>query len=74
MAYKDPKFSLYRSKDGAILGGVCSGLSESLKIDVTIIRILFLIPLLVFGTGALAYIVCWIVFLKKRLINYSNIS
>ena len=51
MAYKDPKFSLYRSKDGAILGGVCSGLSESLKIDVTIIRILFLIPLLVFGTG-----------------------
>ena len=30
MAYKDPKFSLYRSKDGAILGGVCSGLSESL--------------------------------------------
>ena len=45
MAYKDPKFSLYRSKDGAILGGVCSGLSESLKIDVTIIRILFLIPL-----------------------------
>ena len=39
MAYKDPKFSLYRSKDGAILGGVCSGLSESFKIDVTIIRI-----------------------------------
>ncbi len=32
MAYKDPKFSLYRSKDGAILGGVCSGLSESLKL------------------------------------------
>ena len=41
MAYKDPKFSLYRSKDGAVLGGVCSGLSESFKIDVTIIRILF---------------------------------
>lgn len=66
MAYKDPKFSLYRSKDGAILGGVCSGLSESLKIDVTIIRILFLILLLVFGTGALAYIVCWIVFPEKE--------
>ena len=42
MAYKDPKFSLYRSKDGAIVGGVCSGLSEHFKIDVTIIRILFL--------------------------------
>ena len=34
MAYKDPKFSLYRSKDGAVLGGVCSGISESFKIDV----------------------------------------
>ena len=52
--------------DGAILGGVCSGLSESLNSDLTIIRILFLIPLLVFGTGALAYIVCWIVFPEKE--------
>ena len=46
MAYKDPKFSLYRSKDGAIVGGVCSGLSEHFKIDVTIIRILFLVTIL----------------------------
>lgn len=45
--------------------GVCSGLSESFKIDVTIIRILFLIPLLMFGTGAVAYIICWIVFPEK---------
>jgi phage shock protein C len=66
MAYKDPKFSLYRSKDDAVLGGVCSGLSESFKIDVTIIRILFLIPILVFGTGLLAYIVCWIVLPEKE--------
>ena len=66
MAYKDPKFSLYRSKVGAVIGGVCSGFSESFKIDVTIIRILFLLPLLMFGTGALAYIICWIVLPEKE--------
>jgi phage shock protein PspC (stress-responsive transcriptional regulator) len=66
MAYKDPNFSLYRSKEGAVLGGVCSGFSESFKIDVTIIRILFLVPILVFGTGALAYIICWIVLPEKE--------
>lgn len=66
MAYKDPKFSLYRSKEGSVLGGVCSGLSESFKIDVTIIRILFLVPLIMFGTGALVYIICWIVLPEKE--------
>ncbi len=66
MAYKDPKFALYRSKDGAIVGGVCSGLSEHFKIDVTIIRILFLVTILGWGSGLLAYVICWIVFPVKE--------
>lgn len=41
--------------------GVCGGIGEYLNIDATIIRILWIIgTLLSFGTGLLAYVICWI--------------
>lgn len=60
MAYHDPKTSLYRSKDGAILGGVCSGISEKFKIDVTLIRILFAALIFAFTAGFWLYLLLWI--------------
>ena len=60
MAYHNPNNNFYRSKDGAVLGGVCSGLSESLKIDVIIIRILFLGLLILDSIGFWLYIALWI--------------
>lgn len=40
--------------------GVCGGIGEYLNIDATIIRILWIIgTLLSFGTGLLAYVICW---------------
>lgn len=39
------------------LFGVCSGLGDYLNIDPTVVRILFLVGLLMFGTGLLLYII-----------------
>ena len=44
-----------RSQDG-ILAGVCSGLSHSFGVDTWLVRLIWLIAVLAFGTGVLAYI------------------
>jgi phage shock protein C len=41
--------------------GVCSGLGEYFDLDPTIVRIIFLASLLMFGTGLLLYIILAIV-------------
>lgn len=52
---------MYRDPDNRILGGVCSGMSAYWQIDPIILRILFLIAFLGFGTGLIIYIILWIV-------------
>ncbi len=51
---------IHRSQDKKI-GGVCGGIAEYFNIDPTIIRLLWVILAFAFGTGVLAYIICWIV-------------
>lgn len=64
----EPRGSLGRNANDKILGGVCSGLAHYLKIDPTVVRILFaLITFGGFGTGVLVYIVLWIVLPLKDL-------
>ena len=46
--------------------GVCSWLGMKLKIDPTIIRILFVVASVVYGTGLLLYFVLWIL---KSVLN-----
>lgn len=55
------KKRLYRDKNDAILGGVCSGIGHYLKIDPLWIRILFVIFTLVYLSGLLIYLVLWVV-------------
>jgi phage shock protein C len=45
--------------------GVCSGLANYFEIDVTVIRVLFLIALIGFGTGLLIYLILAIVMPKS---------
>ncbi len=52
---------LYRSRTEKMLGGVCGGLADYLDIDVTIIRVLWVLASILGGSGALAYLVLWIV-------------
>jgi phage shock protein C len=56
---------LYRSGKEKILGGVCGGLAEYFKVDPTIIRLLWILFALTYGSGILAYIVAWIIVPKN---------
>lgn len=47
---------LFRDRDGGLLGGVCSGLGHYFSVDPLIFRALFIILLVLFGTGVLLYI------------------
>ena len=59
--YNDRKM-LVRTRDGRIIAGVCSGLSEYFGLDATLIRVIVAV-LTVFtgGFGALAYLAAWVV-------------
>jgi len=48
---------LYRSNTDKIIWGVCGGLGEYFKIDSVIIRILFILMFLAWGTGLFFYII-----------------
>ena len=51
---------LTRSLDDRRLAGVCGGLAAYFDIDSTIIRIVFALLILAYGSGLLAYILAWI--------------
>ncbi|HHT73875.1 MAG TPA: PspC domain-containing protein [Firmicutes bacterium] len=51
---------LRRSRERKI-AGVCGGIAEYFGLDPTIIRLVWLFAVLFYGSGVLAYIVCWIV-------------
>lgn len=50
---------LYRDKENGIIGGVAKGLSNYLKIDANIIRVVFVISLFFGGAGLLFYLLLW---------------
>lgn len=52
---------LYRDVDNEKVAGVCAGLADYLDLDVTLIRVIWLILILCAGTGLLAYIIMAIV-------------
>lgn len=52
---------LYRSRTDQMIGGVCGGLAEYLKIDATLIRLFFVLLGLGTGVGVALYLILWIV-------------
>lgn len=61
---KKPK-RLYRSGKEKILAGVCGGIAEYFNVDPTIIRILWVLFSLGYGSGILAYIIAWFIVPKN---------
>lgn len=51
---------LYRDMDNKGVAGVCAGLAQYFEIDVTIIRIIMLVALLMGTSGFWIYVVLWI--------------
>lgn len=56
---------LYKSSTDKKLAGVCGGIAEYFDIDPTIVRLLWALISLAYGTGIIAYIVCAFVIPEK---------
>ncbi len=56
-----PRGRLYRNDSDKILGGVCGGLANYLRIDPTIVRLVFALISFGAGSGILLYILLWII-------------
>ncbi|NPV67764.1 MAG: PspC domain-containing protein [Anaerolineae bacterium] len=52
---------LYRRRDNRVLGGVAAGLADYLNVDVTLVRVIFLLAALTEGAGVLIYLVLWLI-------------
>ena len=57
---------LYRSRENAVIGGVCGGIAEYLDVDPTIVRLIWAFSAFYGGIGILAYLVCLIVIPENR--------
>ena len=64
------KKKLYRETKDRVLGGVAAGLARYLDIDVTWVRILFILVTIFGGSGFLAYLVLWIA-IPEQPFNWS---
>ena len=49
---------LYRITQGKVLLGVCGGIAEYFNLDPTLVRIIWAILVLCFGSGVLLYLIC----------------
>lgn len=63
MRYGGIKMSkkLYRSNNQKVVAGVCGGLSEYFNVDVTIIRLIWVLAFFAWGVGLLVYIISAII-------------
>ncbi|HKF39524.1 MAG TPA: PspC domain-containing protein [Candidatus Acidoferrum sp.] len=52
---------LMRSSRDKKLGGVCAGLADYFDLDPTIVRVIWLLAVLLAGTGFFLYVILWIV-------------
>lgn len=55
-----PARKLFRDPDGKRIAGVCSGLALFLGVDVTLIRVIFLVAFICGSAGLWIYLVIWI--------------
>jgi phage shock protein PspC (stress-responsive transcriptional regulator) len=53
--------------EGKKIGGVCAGFARYMAMDVTLLRILWLLIAIFTGIGFIAYIVAWLIMPKDLL-------
>jgi phage shock protein C len=57
---------LYRSRESKVLAGVCGGIAEYFGIDPVVVRLLWVLLVLIAGTGILAYLIAWLIIPSRR--------
>jgi len=55
---------LSRPRDGIKIAGVCAGIARYLELDVTLVRIAWILLVIFPPPGLLLYVICWIVMPK----------
>lgn len=63
---------LYRSRKNSMIGGVCGGLGNYLNVDPILFRVLFVLALIIGGSGLLVYIILWIVIPEEPVISQTT--
>ncbi|MFA6618225.1 MAG: PspC domain-containing protein [Candidatus Neomarinimicrobiota bacterium] len=60
---------LYRSIDNAIIGGVMAGFADFLNMDVSLVRVLYVIITLFTALlpTAILYAICWVIIPSKNI-------
>ena len=56
---------IYKIESGKKIFGVCGGVAEYFNIDPTIVRVVWAVLVLAYGTGLLLYLICAFVFPNK---------
>ncbi len=64
--------TLYRTEKDKMIGGVCGGLGKYFDIDPTIVRLLFALIFFGYGTGAMIYILLWIIMPSEAMIDVKS--
>lgn len=60
---------LVRPRLGRKIGGVCAGFAEYFDVDVTLVRVVWLLlAILGFPFGIIGYIICWIIIPEEPLL------
>ncbi len=59
---EDPKIKkLYRDPDSKVLGGVIGGIAKYTGWDLGLLRLMWVLSIFVFGTGAVLYMIFWLI-------------
>jgi phage shock protein C len=66
-----PERKLIRPIDDKWIAGVCSAFARYLNVDLALVRILWLSAVIVFGTGILAYLICWFIIPREQPAAFS---
>lgn len=56
-----PPKTLRRSRKHKMIAGVCAGFAEYFELEISLVRVLWLLVALAGGGGFLAYLICWLV-------------
>jgi phage shock protein PspC (stress-responsive transcriptional regulator) len=60
---------MYRDPQDRVIGGVANGMAAYFNIDVTLVRVLFVLSILLGGSGLIAYVVLWIILPEAKTIT-----
>ena len=63
---------LTRSRTDSKIAGVCGGFANYFDLDVTLVRIIWLMLAFLWGWGIIGYIIAWIVMPNEPLIQASS--